>query len=275
MSKMQTNRIIESGEDGQGYLVSVSDLMAGLLFLFIITIMVFALSLKETEHKLDKKEQEKDIEVRALRANKDARNELLTELDKSLKNAGVEVVIDLEQGVLRLPEDVLFASGKATLNQNGLDNIQKLASALALVLPCYVANRSEAEYCKTNKLNHFSAKVDAVFIEGHTDDVPVSQNLWKFHDNWELSTARSIETFKQLELFGKHLIYDETDLLTLSNSKSEAIFGVSGYADQRPVLPNTDDSSRSRNRRIDLRFIMEPPDTEPEPIPKTREYLQK
>ena len=40
------------GQDGQGYLISVSDLMAGLLFVFIITLMVFALKLSGTEANL-------------------------------------------------------------------------------------------------------------------------------------------------------------------------------------------------------------------------------
>ena len=241
--------------------------MAGLLFLFIITIMVFALSLKEAE-------QEKDQEVKALRANKEARNELLTELEKSLKAAGVEVQIDLEQGVLRLPEEILFASGRTHFDRSGLENIRKLATALSLVLPCYVANRLNAPYCKLNNLNRHEAVVDAVFIEGHTDDIPVSRNLRRFRNNWELSTARSIETFKKLSDYGKDMIYDASDLMGLSNSKSEVIFGVSGYADQRPVVQNVDSVTRSRNRRIDLRFIMEPPEVEPEPLVKTRERLQ-
>ncbi len=255
-----------SPEDGQGYLVSVSDLMAGLLFLFIIALMVFALSLKEAE-------QEKNEEVKALRANKEARNELLTELEKSLKDAGVEVVIDLEQGVLRLPEEVLFRSGSARLDRNGRENIRKLASALALVMPCYVSTHLDAPYCQERKLNRYKAKVNAVFIEGHTDDIKVSLGHKKFHDNWELSTARSIETSKELREAGNGLLYDGNDLLTLANSNHEIIFGVSGYADQRPVVPNTDNESRARNRRIDLRFIMEPPSVEPEPVTKTREQM--
>jgi len=263
------NKIGGFEDQSQSYMVSVSDLMAGLLFLFIITIMVFALSLKEAE-------QKKDQEVKALRANKEARNEMLTELEQSLQDAGIEVVIDLQQGILRLPEEVLFASGQAKLDKKGKKNIKMLAIALATVLPCYVHNQMDSPHCKENNLNRYKAKIDAVFIEGHTDDVRISRKNKKFDDNWELSTSRSIETFKQLKHYGEGLVSEYSGLVELANSQEKAIFSVSGYADQRPVVDNVDKTTRSRNRRIDLRFIMEPPETEPEPEPieKTREHLK-
>ena len=100
----------DNGGDGQEYLVSVSDLMSGLLFVFIITLMVFVINFHE--QKSQKERETKSL--RSIQADltdaKQARKELLEDLQKSLKQNGVKVRIDTEKGILHVPEDILFES---------------------------------------------------------------------------------------------------------------------------------------------------------------------
>ena len=78
-------------------------------------------------------------------------------------------------------------------------------------------------------------------VEGHTDDIPISTAL--FPSNWELSSARASSVVR---LFSAHDVTPE---------RMVAI----GYADNRPVVPNTDNESRARNRRVTMLIISEAP----------------
>jgi chemotaxis protein MotB len=74
-----------------------------------------------------------------------------------------------------------------------------------------------------------------ISVEGHTDDIPI--NGGSFRSNWGLSTARAV-AFAQ-ELF----IAPEMD---------ENRFQIVGHADKQPLIPNTDDAARERNRRVEI-----------------------
>jgi len=92
-----------------------------------------------------------------------------------------------------------------------------------------------------------------ISVEGHTDDIPV--NGGPFRSNWGLSTARAV-AFAQ-ELF----IAPEMDADR---------FQVVGHADKKPLVPNIDDESRARNRRVEiviLRTHEYDDDDQPEIVP--------
>jgi chemotaxis protein MotB len=74
-----------------------------------------------------------------------------------------------------------------------------------------------------------------VRVEGHTDDVPI--HTQRFASNWELSTARATAVVAYLvQDFGV-----QPDRLS-----------AAGYAEFHPRVPNADDASRARNRRVDI-----------------------
>jgi flagellar motor protein MotB len=92
--------------------------------------------------------------------------------------------------------------------------------------------------------------LEAVLVEGHTDERPISTSI--FADNWELASARAINTYKAL------LAY-EPSLSALLNERGEALLGVSNYEAQRPVSLGPTPEDRRLNRRIDLRFLIAAP----------------
>jgi len=238
---MAQRSVSGQAEEGGSYLASVSDLMSGLIFLFIIALMVFAFTYQSQEEYLTNTEE--------IRAN------LLLDLEKTLKQQGITVEVDLQQGILRLPEEILFPSGQARLTTQGQRAISVLAKELAVLLPCYTGPwRPSSERPDTCSEEHWHpGRLDTILIEGHTDDQPIVRSS-RFQDNWYLSSARAIETYKQL------VATPEGDLLqNTKNRMGEPVFGVSGYAFTRAVAPNDDPATRALNRRIDLRFLMAPP----------------
>ena len=113
----------------------------------------------------------------------------------------------------------------------------------------------------------FKGRVETIFIEGHTDNVPIVTEI--FPSNWELSTKRAINTW--LTMSGT-----SPKLTTLLNDKGEMIFSVSGYAETRPISENATEDGRRENRRIDIRFSMAPPTEEDISIVKfVREELAR
>lgn len=254
------SRTIEQVDEGT-YLASVSDLMSGLIFIFIILLLVFAIGLREQE---DRKQEE----IKKLTGAAQERAALLRRLKDDLRRAGIEVMVDEQQGVLRLGEAILFPLGKAELQGGGEVTIQKLARVLADVLPCYTARRSApvAESC--NGLGR-DGRVDALFIEGHTDDLKISGGAAGFKDNWDLSTARA-------RMIYLNLIESSAELREMKNDSEQEVISLSGYGESRPVVPNTSDEQRQKNRRIDLRFLMVPPrDALPDPAERVRDGMSR
>ncbi|MGB9620426.1 MAG: OmpA/MotB family protein, partial [Armatimonadota bacterium] len=72
-------------------------------------------------------------------------------------------------------------------------------------------------------------------VEGHTCDLPVASNAYV--SNWELSTARATNVVRYLiEKVGV-----PPDRLS-----------AAGYADTKPLVPNTSERNRAVNRRVDI-----------------------
>lgn len=72
-------------------------------------------------------------------------------------------------------------------------------------------------------------------VQGHSDDVPI--RTARFRSNWELSAARAVSVAHEL-----------MDGALLKASR----FEVSGMADTRPLVPNSNQANRARNRRVEI-----------------------
>src|SRR5580704_7030667 len=79
-------------EDGDGYFASVSDLMVGILFVFLLMLTVFALNYREAEH--DQEISKARFEAEQQEARQQA--ELAGRLRELLKQAAAEVQREIE-----------------------------------------------------------------------------------------------------------------------------------------------------------------------------------
>lgn len=224
------------------YGLSISDLMSGLVFIFIITVIMFALKLAAvTEKKSTALAEHQEIN--------EARNKLLEDLQQSLRKQGVSVTIDYVNGILRLPEDVLFTAGSANVRRKGKKAITILSQRLALLLNCETT--TIVTLCK-DKL----PKIEAIFIEGHSDEQALKGRVKKrFSTNLNLSAQRAINTYKVME----------KRVIKLKNRQGKHLFSISGYGAKRPVEAKPVSYHNlshwyHKNRRIDVRFIMSKPE---------------
>ncbi len=74
-----------------------------------------------------------------------------------------------------------------------------------------------------------------IAVEGHTDDVPISTVM--FPSNWDLSVARALEV--------AHGLFDDGYI-------EQDRFTITGFADNRPLVPNDTPENRKRNRRVEI-----------------------
>jgi len=209
------------------YFVSMTDIMVGMVFVFIILLMYFVFriqntnepsvplsqhmtALMERDNALNELEKAnsgiQDLETRGdnvlnllqnamvrireleaqngslknreldkylARADLD-RRQILESLRQKMDEADIHVQVIPDQGVLRLPENMLFKSAQSTIDASAQRKVKVLAAALQKVLPCFsLGPASNPNYaCNPN-----ATFIDAVLIEGHTDDVPFTRRV--------------------------------------------------------------------------------------------------
>ncbi|MCB1942357.1 MAG: flagellar motor protein MotD [Candidatus Accumulibacter sp.] len=134
----------------------------------------------------------------------------ILEVMAPLVEQGKVRVLETSRGVtIEINDSILFAPGQALIQP-------PLARAMQSVAEVLVATDFP------------------ITIEGHTDDVPISNA--QFPSNWELSAVRATTVLRLFTAAG------------IAPTRLTAI----GYADTRPVEPNALADGRARNRRVSI-----------------------
>lgn len=262
-------------ERPQNFLASVSDMMAGLLFIFIIVLMAFVYQAMVVKAEHEKKAlayedlaREYDEKTRSLKnqvnrhkqktqafeslvsGNIKRRNQILTHIWENLEDSSL-VTVDYDAGVLRLGEEFLqFRPGSTVTNSQS--QLREISEILQETLVCYVAQSGQLRDHCPQSVHH----IEAIFIEGHTDNVPLGNTLMArtgLKDNRELSTIRAVHTYNQMLSYAP-------ELANLKNDNGWPVISVSGYGADRPVKGHESSIIKNDpvNRRIDIRIIMSP-----------------
>jgi chemotaxis protein MotB len=137
----------------------------------------------------------------------------LEDISKSIKENGlgglVTLIKDNNFTELAIQSRVLFSSGTSELTRSGEDVLEKLVPVL-------------------------KDSDGLVFIEGHTDDRPISTS--RFSSNWDLASARATEV---LQFF-------------VAEGVNKSRFRAVSYGDTKPLVENSSEANRQRNRRVSL-----------------------
>lgn len=133
------------------------------------------------------------------------------ELAKEIEAGKAEVERDGARIIIRLAEQGSFRSGSADLQPGFISLLKSVGDTVG---------KAQGR----------------VFIEGHTDNVPVVYND-RFKSNWDLSGARAGAV---------------ADYMTGNTGLASGRVSVSGYADTRPIDSNDSAEGRAKNRRIEV-----------------------
>lgn len=218
-------RAVSRPPEEVNFMASAADLMTGLLFVFIILVAFLALQ--------KKMEQERSV------GEKDPRGAVTKLIGRELSKSIPNIVVDPRSGVITFPESSFFDSGSASLTSRGMASLSVAAKRLEQVLACYVANQRAKADCTGVSARQ---QIDTIFIEGHTDNLPLSRP----GGNLKLSLDRADAVGKSLNR--------NTRLDQFRNSLGQPIFSYSAYADQRPIDPGN--PSSPKNRRVEFRIVL-------------------
>lgn len=131
-------------------------------------------------------------------------------LAKEIQAGKAEVMRDGARIIIRLAEQGSFRSGSADLQPEFMQLLGNVGKTL-------------------------SSSQGRVFVEGHTDNVPVVFNE-RFRSNWDLSGARAGAVADYLS----------------GNGLSNGRMSVQGFADTKPLDSNDSATGRAKNRRIEI-----------------------
>lgn len=169
------------------------------------------------------------------------------------QTAQIQVQVDHRQGVIRFNNRDLFRSGQWRVSRTSREIMHVIAEAIVDTLPCYTTGPHSNFMTACNP--EF-AIIDAIQVEGHTDDQRTAESLRKEYidDNLELSVRRATTTYRTMVAHKPHL----KELMN-AEEPAQPVLSVSGYGEARPIADNATTEGRELNRRIDLRFIMMTP----------------
>ncbi len=77
---------------------------------------------------------------------------------------------------------------------------------------------------------------ELLMVSGFTDDLPIQKGNNRFDDNWELSAQRALTVTRAL----------------IEEGMPPTMVFAAAFGAQQPVVANTDNASRSQNRRVEM-----------------------
>jgi chemotaxis protein MotB len=170
--------------------------------------------LLKTETMLAESNQKLQATADYIERNNKLYGDLVNELSTELKANQIKIS-EMKDGVtVNLSQDILFPSGSAILNNEGVSVIKKVST-------------------KLKNIPH------QIIVAGFTDNVPIKGELAKiFPSNWELAGARAASVVRLLEKQG----VDSNKLTAVS------------FGENKPVAANDSWKQRAQNRRIEIRL---------------------
>lgn len=213
------------------YWMSFSDMMSGMLIIFILVCTALLLKLSQMEEQVA-------ANIEELKNASKVRSEILQDIFAELKAQGIDVLISDNDTILRIPENSFhFKTGSFEITEDLRGTAELIGRAL------YTAITREGRW----------GYLETVFVEGHSDSRKAPNYRM---GNWELSALRAISLW---QFWIGQTEYGPL-LAQLRNREGKHLFSVSGYAATRRVaeIEDTEDAMRS-NRRIDIRFTTRQP----------------
>jgi len=221
------------------YWITFSDLMSGLLVIFILAAVALIIQLTLLQNRIKSELQDAEEAVRLIT------HEMQSELAKN----DITVELDDNDTVLRIPHSTLTFksdSDDIPLDEGMRGSLLKIGQVMHRAI-----NKPFKTLSDSTRVMRFQY-LDTVFIEGHTDSWPSKRD----GGNWGLSADRAISVWEywggeitEMPLFGD-----------MENFQGRKLFSVSGYAETRPEVYKEENSEdRSKNRRIDIRFTVKKP----------------
>jgi len=159
---------------------------------------------------------QKEKEIDRLRKLAKYRSEFLAKLEQVFQGVP-DIKVQGDRFVFQ--SEILFASGRADINEGGKNELDKFVK---------IYNEMVPKIPKDLDL--------VILVQGYTDDVPVRSG--RYRSNWELASARAMEVVRYL----------------IEKGIPPERVGASSFGEFHPVDSNPTDEARRLNRRIEIKI---------------------
>lgn len=228
----RTVQHLSKPDEENPYWISFSDIMAGLLIIFVLASLVLIYELTKTKVQVNEA-------ILELAKAEEVRRQIVLEVKDELATRGIDVEVSDNHTVIRIPETTLAFDS----NRHDIPSQPSTQESVAYI--------GEVLYNTIEKEQRWSY-LDTIFVEGHTDILPSPLEM----GNWGLSTFRAISVWN----FWAESQTEDEQLATIRNHAGEPLFSVSGYGETRPITASQGTrEERKQNRRIDLRITVKKP----------------
>jgi len=199
------------------WLTVYSDLMTNLMLFFLMLFGTsrMAVDVQKKIYKAISLEFDKNQRV-FLKKEEETIRKMVDYVEERRLRGFATISISEQRVKIMLTEPVLFDLGKSELKPSAIPILRQVAGLLREI-------------------------PNAVLVEGHTDDRPITGGI--FRSNWELSAARAFSVIRYF--------------IEKENIPAERL-SAAGYGEYRPLYPNDTEENRTRNRRIEINVIRIP-----------------
>lgn len=222
-------------ESGPNWLVTFSDLMTIIVVLFIMLISFSKVSEESFQKTVQSFKDRPVNEFQQSKHIKDENGEIAITEEEQKKLNELKKLEEREKAIISFVET--FSK------KNGLENellVNKTKRGIELILPERMlfesgqANLLDGATTFLTDITPLLAKMENhIIVEGHTDNIPISNGSFK--SNWELSTDRAISVI---------------NYLTNKENLNAARFTAVGYGEFKPIATNDSEAGRKKNRRV-------------------------
>lgn len=218
------------------YWSSFTDVLTGVLFVFILVVVVLAIQLLQAQQDFEAQTDDLSEQIDTMSKAESIRKDMLLEIKDELESQGIEVIVAQNGSVISIPNELLGFD-------RGSYEIKRQYRPTSLAIGTVVAEAIE---------KHNGSKfLDTVFVEGHTDNANF-EGL-EGTGNWGLSTFRAISLWNLWE----DDLPEKDQLAKMQGPDGQPLFSVSGYGETRPMrIDQSTEQDAAANRRIDIRFTI-------------------
>lgn len=214
---MRLRRKTEETNEGNIFWITMTDLMTGLVLVFIV---MFFYTYMTSHLELVKQNLAKENATKSL--------------EESLKTQNIDATIDPISGVVKISDLELFELSSYKLSDKGKAYLDKFA-------PAYLDSLFSNEYLNKN--------IDKIIIQGHTDSQTFAGEYnedEQYMKNMELSLNRAYEVANYMT---------NTPYNKANGNKLRKMIIVEGASFSNPVLIDGKEDF-AKSRRVELKLIM-------------------
>ena len=203
------------------YWLSIGDLMASILMIFMLLFIVKTI---ETGRELRKKEE-------IIEGFTGLKKNIISKIQKDFEERGIKVDLDPQTGTIKIDDKILFNTGEYLLKPEGKKYLNEF-------VPIYINLLLNDEQVKK--------ELSQIIIEGHTDDVG------SYIYNMELSQKRAFEVIKY--------IYDEMPNFK-GKEGLKSYITANGRSNIKVLRDESGNIDRDKSRRVEFQFKLKEDET--------------